>query len=284
MKNFITAFFMAWGNFTIIPCPFKKWDMKARKLMLALMQLVGIIIGLIVIAIFFLLVSFFEGSWSLNFILGSIIATLPILMTGFIHLDGFMDCCDAILSRRDLETRRKILKDSTVGAFSVVSVAMLFTLLVSTGFSITFSKLSTIKVLMIPFLMAVVRGLSSRDVLMLGAMGTSQYKDLNESFDSAKDSLEIEEKRIFTRSRSIYSMICSSILLLEFIGFLTLCYYLDLPNIKKIYLIFSLIFAVFAQVISRRIAVKNLQGMNGDIAGYSIVIGELVGFLTLALV
>ena len=37
-----------------------------------------------------------------------------------------MDCADAVLSRRDLETRRKILKDSHVGSFAVVALCVLF--------------------------------------------------------------------------------------------------------------------------------------------------------------
>ncbi len=38
------------------------------------------------------------------------------------------------------------------------------------------------------------------------------------------------------------------------------------------------------QIISRRVAVKNLGGINGDIAGYSIVWGELIGAMAIALV
>ncbi len=56
----------------------------------------------------------------------AILTALPFLVTGFFHLDGFLDCCDAILSRRDLHTRQKILKDSRVGAFAVVCAILLF--------------------------------------------------------------------------------------------------------------------------------------------------------------
>lgn len=55
----------------------------------------------------------------------AVLAALPFLLTGFLHLDGFMDCCDAILSRRDLPTRQKILKDSHVGSFAVVCTIFL---------------------------------------------------------------------------------------------------------------------------------------------------------------
>ena len=56
---------------------------------------------------------------------GFLLAVLPWAVTGFLHLDGFMDVCDAALSRRDLETRRRILKDSHCGAFAVICLVLL---------------------------------------------------------------------------------------------------------------------------------------------------------------
>ena len=56
---------------------------------------------------------------------GAVLAGWPWLATGFLHLDGFMDSCDAILSRRDLEERRRILKDPHTGSFAVISLVIL---------------------------------------------------------------------------------------------------------------------------------------------------------------
>ena len=55
-----------------------------------------------------------------------VLAAVPWLTTGFLHLDGYMDVCDAVLSRRDLATRQKILKDSHCGAFAVIALGLLF--------------------------------------------------------------------------------------------------------------------------------------------------------------
>lgn len=52
-------------------------------------------------------------------------AALPWLVTGFMHLDGYMDVCDAVLSRRELATRQRILKDSHCGAFAVIGMVLL---------------------------------------------------------------------------------------------------------------------------------------------------------------
>lgn len=54
-----------------------------------------------------------------------LLAAAPWLVTGFLHLDGYMDVCDALLSRRDLTTRQKILKDSHCGAFAVICMVLL---------------------------------------------------------------------------------------------------------------------------------------------------------------
>ena len=121
MKLAVTAFFMAWGMFWIVPCPVKWWDERARIGMLLFLPIIGLLIGAV---------------WALcglareRFLPGlpgaAILTVVPFVLSGFIHLDGYMDCADAVLSRRDLETRRKILKDSHVGSFAVVALCVLF--------------------------------------------------------------------------------------------------------------------------------------------------------------
>ena len=99
MSDWIYGFFMAWGMFLTIPCPKKIWRESARRKMLACLPLIGLIVG---------------GIWALCAWLGSFLpqplaallcAAAPWLITGFMHLDGYMDVCDAVLSRRDLEKK-----------------------------------------------------------------------------------------------------------------------------------------------------------------------------------
>ena len=45
MREWITAFFMAWGMFLAIPCPCKRWDERARQKMLVCLPLVGLVVG-----------------------------------------------------------------------------------------------------------------------------------------------------------------------------------------------------------------------------------------------
>lgn len=42
-----------------------------------------------------------------------------VALTGALHLDGFLDCCDGLLAARPPERRLEILRDTRVGAFAV---------------------------------------------------------------------------------------------------------------------------------------------------------------------
>lgn len=95
MRGWIYGFFMTWGMFLSIPCPVRIWDEKARGKMMVCLPLVGAVVG---------------GLWALAaWLLGRIdcpapvqalvLAAVPWLTTGFLHLDGYMDVCDAVLSR-----------------------------------------------------------------------------------------------------------------------------------------------------------------------------------------
>ena len=119
MKEWICGFFMAWGMFLALPCPLKIWNEKARSKMLCCLPFVGLAVGGVwVLAAY--LARFLPATVG-----GLLLAAAPWLATGFLHLDGFMDVCDAVLSRRDLPERRRILKDSHCGAFAVIGMVLL---------------------------------------------------------------------------------------------------------------------------------------------------------------
>jgi adenosylcobinamide-GDP ribazoletransferase len=43
-----------------------------------------------------------------------------VLLTGGLHLDGFMDACDGLLSHRSTEERLRIMRDSHIGAWGML--------------------------------------------------------------------------------------------------------------------------------------------------------------------
>ena len=164
MSEWIYGFFMAWGMFLAIPCPKKIWSESARRRMLACLPLVGLIAG---------------GVWALCAWLGGFLprpigallcAAAPWLVTGFMHLDGFMDVCDAVLSRRDLPRRQEILKDSHCGAFAVIGMVLL-------ALSQWSAAMAKEEIPLLPLLAVPVasRACAALAVLTLAPMGTSQY-------------------------------------------------------------------------------------------------------------
>jgi len=54
-----------------------------------------------------------------------ILAVLPLLVTGGIHVDGYMDTADAFHSYGDREKKLEILSDPHIGAFSVIRLLIL---------------------------------------------------------------------------------------------------------------------------------------------------------------
>lgn len=83
--------------------------------------LVGLVLG-ICYALFALLLLYAVGMRALT---AALLLVLPLLLTGGLHADGFMDTADGVFSGRDRERKLEIMKDSRVGAFGVVSFVML---------------------------------------------------------------------------------------------------------------------------------------------------------------
>ena len=134
MKRVWTAFLMGLSMFSAIPLRLKNWDETLRRLMIACLPPVGLVIG----AIWWGLASLAQRFLP-QMLAAALIAAIPFLLTGFIHLDGYMDTSDAMLSWRNREERLRILKDSHVGSFAVVMIALLFMLQFAAAASIRFT-------------------------------------------------------------------------------------------------------------------------------------------------
>ncbi|MGN0711535.1 MAG: adenosylcobinamide-GDP ribazoletransferase [Anaerovoracaceae bacterium] len=247
--KYITAFFMAWGNFFAVPCPCKLWDNNLRRLQLVFFPVIGLLMGLIWYLLFTVM-SCMRIPLALQ---AAVIAAYPYLISGFIHLDGYMDCCDAILSRRELEERQRILKDSHVGAFAVICAGMLFMFAFAGAWSLAeYAELSKALIL-IPMLSRVC---SAYGVLNFEPIGHSQYKA---SFDR--------------RINRHYGIVLAAMAVIA----LGTALYL---GEKAAAVAGLLVIAVhFAMMWNGR---RQLGGMSGDIAGYALTLSECAGLLAVA--
>ena len=105
---------------TTLPPKYKgEWDEKAFSQATIFYPLVGLFIGVVVAAVLWL----FSHAYPLFAAFAGLLTA--ILLTGGLHLDGYMDMCDGILASRGPERAMEIMKDSRVGSFAVIGVVLL---------------------------------------------------------------------------------------------------------------------------------------------------------------
>lgn len=90
-----------------------------------------------------------------NFICADISRTLvliilPVIITGGIHVDGYMDTCDALNSYGDREKKLAILKDSHIGAFAVIKLLVYYVLYFAAAF-IVVQKAGNMQIIIMAF-------------------------------------------------------------------------------------------------------------------------------------
>ena len=109
------ALLMAFSMYSRLPVPDFVWEEEDRKKAMCFFPLVGVLAG----AVFFLVYLFMEWSGAGPVFKGALLTAVPLLATGGIHMDGFLDTCDARASWGDREKKLQILKDTHAGAFAV---------------------------------------------------------------------------------------------------------------------------------------------------------------------
>ena len=137
---------MSIGMFSIIPVPKWTWDERCIRWVIPWMPVVGGLIG----------ATWFIAAWITSGLSmpmrAAIVVSIPLVMSGFLHLDGCMDTADAYFSRRSLDEKKRILKDSHVGAFAVIALACVFVFQVCAGMSILEENKPLVSLFFIPIL------------------------------------------------------------------------------------------------------------------------------------
>lgn len=129
MKNLFSGLITAFSMYSIIPMPQTEWNKNSMKYAMCFFPIVGGFIGMLVY--YWCVVAI---NWKLNLLLSAVILVLlPILISGGIHMDGFIDTSDALYSRREMEKKLEILKDPHVGAFGVIMCVSYLILMLGLG-------------------------------------------------------------------------------------------------------------------------------------------------------
>ena len=254
---------MAWGMFCWIPCPYKEWREEDRKAQIAMFPLVGALIGVIVSVCWWILNDLGCG----GLLTGALLTGAYFLLTGFIHVDGFMDCSDAVMPRHpQMEERQRILKDPHSGAFAVICLCLM--LMVFAGSMAEMSPSFNLKnCSLLVLIFTASRTVSAIEVLLRKPMNTSQYNRLEEA-------------------GRIRDTIPAIVILVVVLGVSELILS-DMRWTALIAELYSNIIALTVMVaafITCNIDCRKLGGMNGDISGHMITISELLGVLVMAII
>ena len=240
---------MSLGMFCAMPLPYNLWDDSCMNLMLPCFPLVGAFIG----ALWWGTAELFLFFGFHIILVSAVLAILPFFLTGFLHLDGYMDTSDAVMSRRPLEEKLRILKDPHTGSFSVIMLAVLFIL----QFAAMYAALENGRYFALLAVIAVIsRCCGSLSILWLKPMAQSGYANM------------------FGQNAKISHKI--------FLVFVLACAAAFSCFVAGIWGLVVAGAAILGYIGAMAYAYMDLKGISGDLTGYALVISELCGLFAFA--
>lgn len=120
----VYGFIIAFSMYSRLPMPRVEWTKERMRYALCFFPLVGGVIGLLFI-LWMRFGAYLTGEGNLH---TAVLLLIPVLVTGGIHLDGFLDTADALSSQQTAERKLEILKDPHTGAFAVICGVCYFVL------------------------------------------------------------------------------------------------------------------------------------------------------------
>lgn len=118
--KYVSSFLIAFGMYSRIPVPQADWEKSSMEYVMCFFPLVGAVIGGIM----------YGAVWAADYLTlpssltAAVLTVLPLLISGGIHMDGYMDTKDALASWGDAAKKLDILKDSRIGAFGAMGLGI----------------------------------------------------------------------------------------------------------------------------------------------------------------
>ena len=239
--NFIYSVFAAFSMFSALPAPQVPWEKEKIRYMLVCLPFVGVVIGLTE----FLWVSLVDLLELGRVFRAAGYTLIPILLTGGIHLDGFMDTVDALKSHATLEKKRAILKDPHAGAFAIIGLGCYLL-----AYFALCHDLGSKAVLWIAPLHVMSRSLSAVSGTLLPVRpGEGTLNFFHQAADKKAGIMAVLWVILSAAALAAVHPLTGGVMTLG--GLITL-------------------------LLVRRMAMKQFEGMSGDIAGFQLQVSELV--------
>lgn len=233
---------VAISMYSKIPMPRVEWNEKNMKYAMCFFPMIGAFIGILEVCLGSLLLT--HGVGKLFFAV--VMTLLPVVITGGIHMDGFMDTMDAISSYGDREKKLAILKDSHAGAFAILGLGCYLLWSVA-----VWSEVSAEMLPVIGCGYVLSRSLSGFSVV---------------TFQAAKNSGLVKTFQDGAKRKNVRITMLAYLLLFSALA-LWLNWVLGLAAIVGAALIF---------LYYKRLCDKQFGGVTGDLAGYFLQLCELV--------
>ena len=250
MINLLKSMAITFAMYSKLPVKNFEWTKENMKYCLLFLPLVGLIEGICLI----LFVMFFDRIAVNQFLKAALITAFPVIYTGGVHMDGFLDTMDALGSNQSREKKLEILKDSNSGAFAVIGGIIYFLLYFAS--IISFKNITQIYILAISYIL--IRAYSALSLLVFkNARGSGLAYEF-----SSKSSLYTNRIVLF-----ICIIVCSLIIM-----YINL--HLGIICTIAVYMVF-----LYYRVKS----FDEFGGVTGDLAGYFLQLSELVTVLILAI-
>jgi adenosylcobinamide-GDP ribazoletransferase len=253
MIKFLQGFLITIQFFTAIPITLElPMDKEHLRKAVQAFPLLGLLQGIIYASLFYVFIEYTPFSHlAITFLLWLV----TILLTGGIHLDGWMDANDAYFSYQDREKRLEIMKDPRMGAFGVLSIIVLLScrfLFIYEG-TLKVEPLTYIFITAIPFLSKTVMG------VILLTVKLAKSEGLGALFQSAATPIALW----------IYSVYIAGFLMLvsSFIN-------------ETLQVGLLILVALACYLFCRGKAAKWFGGITGDVLGASVEGTELILWMT----
>ena len=116
MKTVWNSLVVAFSMYSKIPMPNVELTEENMKYPLCFFPLVGAVIGGVLCG--------WNVAWpylcNYNFLPAVVFVIVPVIISGGIHVDGFIDTVDAICSHKPMERKLEILRDTHTGSFALI--------------------------------------------------------------------------------------------------------------------------------------------------------------------
>lgn len=207
--------------------------------------IVGLIIGALEALIYFIALNFISVSAA------SYITVLThVIVTGGIHIDGFSDTLDGIFSGRNKDRILEIMKDSRVGTFGALGIALLI-----------IGKIILIMNLKTPIIAILIAPIISRTMNI--------FLMYNQKYARATEGMGDMFIGVLTKNNYYICLILGIALTL---------------TILKLKGLFIFICCIFFTILFRNYIKSKIDGITGDILGASDELNELLIYLILCII